>query len=722
MYKRKTSGYADIIKLVIVTGFFTMFLTNTSFALVNIGALLETAVEKHEMDGTLKKLPGKAGVGSLFKRSLQYVKGRDVQVVDTSANQVLSYIQQKPLCNTINKNDIINILYYTANYGNFGVDNIGNYARDISFRRLIDQTIVQDANSKVPTVSERNTSCIKLSQCREGKTWSIAGLSQQTQIRCENTVRDLYTSEMLTNRSVSLLTEGTFGENIFQNGSLQDSDYDLMIDIYNIGRLMFQWYTAPVELVYYQFPTAGQGGGGWGSLDPSQPGSYIPPSAVVAQVPVTSPWWAQSSYTPGMFTVWWVSVPELPINTSQDSWSWPWSNPLTPDPVDEAFIENTNTSPLSPIPVATSPDVVIWSNMCIVLTDDPIAAADVTIDTVSFEEYTETLEDYYQTLQENIIIDNLLADSEISIKPSLANDPTETDPVVVNNYQAEKEALEQEVVEMISSVFDVTKDPEDATIKSCVADCQWLPPVDWAVCTAKCLCGETGSPAQSINGFEIIQPDAFKIRFCQVPASSTPIKKWRTIYSIEEIFQEMRTIFVSLRDSGELFKHVRTKEFLDSSIKKNKFGSMFAFNIKFSIKGTQDNTPANQYKEELSLANEKLESTLLNQSKSMSPLPERNKYVMIANPAAIIASQATDGSVADYQRRIEEIQKDLNDSLLTMDKNLTKLTMLQKSLIVNDAVHEFFIANFNFWDSVIQSFAEFNGIAESMKTKAQKAK
>gem|GEM_PF-2090542 len=60
------------------------------------------------------------------------------------------------------------------------------------------------------------------------------------QIRCENTVRELYTFNMLTNRSVSVLTEGTFGENIFQNGSLKDSDYDLMIDIYNIGRLMFQ--------------------------------------------------------------------------------------------------------------------------------------------------------------------------------------------------------------------------------------------------------------------------------------------------------------------------------------------------------------------------------------------------------------------------------------------------------------------------------------------------
>jgi hypothetical protein len=63
---------------------------------------------------------------------------------------------------------------------------------------------------------------------------------------------------MFTHRSYSLLTDNTFGENLFQNGSLADSDYDLMVDIYNIGRIMFQGYQAPVELVYYQFPTPAQ--------------------------------------------------------------------------------------------------------------------------------------------------------------------------------------------------------------------------------------------------------------------------------------------------------------------------------------------------------------------------------------------------------------------------------------------------------------------------------
>jgi hypothetical protein len=33
-----------------------------------------------------------------------------------------------------------------------------------------------------------------------------------------------------------------------------------MVDIYNIGRLMFEGYKAPIELVYYQFPTPAQAG------------------------------------------------------------------------------------------------------------------------------------------------------------------------------------------------------------------------------------------------------------------------------------------------------------------------------------------------------------------------------------------------------------------------------------------------------------------------------
>jgi hypothetical protein len=45
-----------------------------------------------------------------------------------------------------------------------------------------------------------------------------------------------------------------------------------------------------------------------------------------------------------------------------------------------------------------------------------------------------------------------------------------------------------------------------------------------------------------------------------------------------------------------------------------------------------------------------------------------------------------------------------------------------KTEIINDAVLWFLISNFEFRESVTQSFADFNGIAENLKVKIQKAK
>lgn len=132
------------------------------------------------------------------------------------------------------------------------------------------------------------------------------------------------------------------------------------------------------------------------------------------------------------------------------------------------------------------------------------------------------LQDYYDLLDEQEIIGALTSDNEDDIQtPSF----DASDPESVQIYQDEIQSLEQEIVDVVSTKFDVTKDPDDPTIASCLSDCNGLPPVDYAVCKAKCLCGEVGTPAISSNGFEIIKKDAFKIKFCQVPASPTSITR-----------------------------------------------------------------------------------------------------------------------------------------------------------------------------------------------------
>ncbi len=710
------SIYTITIKSIIVMMLW-FFSISYSTALVSIGALLETAVEKNTMDGTLKKMPWQAGVSSLFKQSLQIVKGRDMQVIDTSVKAVLWNIHKNySACEQgwyLTENDIINILYYTAWYGSLGETNIqwnnGGYIRDRSFRRMIDQLIDDNTQFKVPTVAEKNASCIKLVQCQTNNTWWVQ-LTIDVQVSCENTVRQLYVDKMLTNRSLSLLTEGTFWENIFQNGSLEDSDYDLMVDIYNIWRIMFQWYTAPVELVYYQFPTPAQA---WWSAQVQQFGTPLGRAgASVWPSAWPQPW----NNTPGWFTnVGGILVPDTQtwwrpsIDNSTDIWS--------PDDLDASFINQTNTSLLWWSPTATSPQVNIGSNMCVFPTDPILAAADVIPETISYDEYQELLDEYYTTLQEQQIINNLIADEIAVNAPSY--DPT--DPNSINTYEEEIRILENEIAEKIDQIFDVTTPPDDPVINSCISDCDGLGAVDYAVCTAKCLCGEVWSAPIQVNNFQLIEANAFKIRFCQVPASSVPVTRWRSIYSIEEIFDEMRNIFVALRDSGELFKHVRTKEFLDSSIKRNNFGDMFAFNIFATIKGTQDNTPATQYKEELDIVNQKLEAALLNQASSMAPLNERNKYLLIANPTLTKAWLENDGTIDDFLRRVEQAEQMIEQAKPPL-KKIDSLLLQQKTSIVNNAVIGFFASNFQFRDSVTNSFAEFNGIAENLKNKIQKAK
>jgi hypothetical protein len=96
----------------------------------------------------------------------------------------------------------------------------------------------------------------------------------------------------------------------------------------------------------------------------------------------------------------------------------------------------------------------------------------------------------------------------------------------------------------------------------------------------ECTCGEISSPA-----FSSVDAGAFKLRYCMIPAEAVEVNKEnKTIFSIEEIFTSLQSLLAGLRDSGELVKNVETKEMLESSMTKNDFGKMFAFNVNITFK------------------------------------------------------------------------------------------------------------------------------------------
>lgn len=109
------------------------------------------------------------------------------------------------------------------------------------------------------------------------------------------------------------------------------------------------------------------------------------------------------------------------------------------------FIDQTNTSTLPSIPIATTQTPIISTDMCVVSWEDPIAVADIPQETISFDEYMMLLEDYFDLLNESQSIQQLISD-EIALVPA-PYDPN--DPDSINIYQDEIADIEQRLMESI---------------------------------------------------------------------------------------------------------------------------------------------------------------------------------------------------------------------------------------------------------------------------------
>jgi len=58
----------------------------------------------------------------------------------------------------------------------------------------------------------------------------------------------------------------------------------------------------------------------------------------------------------------------------------------------------------------------------------------------------------------------------------------------------------------------------------------------------------------------------------------------KSVYNITAIFIEIYNVLQNLRNSGQMMENVKTKEFLDSSLKENDFGQQLSFSINSATK------------------------------------------------------------------------------------------------------------------------------------------
>ena len=69
---------------------------------------------------------------------------------------------------------------------------------------------------------------------------------------------------------MSTLNKSNYGSDFFRNGTLDDSDFDLLYDINQVGKILFDAFKDTPEILFYTLPTlkkaSAQNGGDLSSL------------------------------------------------------------------------------------------------------------------------------------------------------------------------------------------------------------------------------------------------------------------------------------------------------------------------------------------------------------------------------------------------------------------------------------------------------------------------
>ena len=254
-------------------------------------------------------------------------------------------------------------------------------------------------------------------------------------------------------------------------------------------------------------------------------------------------------------------------------------------------------------------------------------------------------------------------------------------------------------VKMLSSIDDQIS---QQAIQWCIDKCDWLPIDDKAICIIKCTCTEFSSPAYN----DILKAWTFKIKFCMIPAKNNWFSKnGKTVYSIEEIYNEISAILISLRDSGELLVSRKTSEFLESSTTKNKFGKIFSFSISSSFKSlfSNSNSSIDKRGEEVFLKN--LYKSIFGYWETLDS-DNKNKYVIIWDPLYEISQNEVIKSSAFGQNKwLTEL---VDPSILLQEERLIKL---------NSLVFDFLKTHTAFWQDVIVMMNDINQTAQALSKK-----
>lgn len=432
------------------------------------------------------------------------------------------------------------------------------YLNDPEFKQYRDLQDLKNLKGKkdekpepIDRVPIRANGCLKLGKCIEPNHLNAISIT-----RCNQIVMDAFNPAKREAEDRQRLQLTNFAANKYQNGDKKDSDYDLLSDINQIGKIFFngsQGFKDAPQTIFYQSPDL--------STSPeSNANAPTPPRPNIANnnqqnsTPQTPSTQNQAS-----------NSKNLPLNSSENFNPQNLSKANTtnePSTTEDSEI-NSQLASSTPNLAKNQQDETLFANQCLppgassIQKTEKKPELDAVISSVFDQQFnspaTTQAQQQYQQAQTALNQINKLV-----LAPTRQNAPWSNPDSLTPQGQKELKK----------------------TLESCTKKCEakdkkgdyQLAYDERQICKLQCLCGERNSPALEKNAdFPILEENALRIRFCTVPAKSITVNtNAKTIYSIAEIVTELLDPISELNNGGKLSTRHKKKEFLDSEFSPKK--------------------------------------------------------------------------------------------------------------------------------------------------------
>lgn len=630
---------------------------------------------------------GKTQVGNLYNQALKIVKQNETASTDSAINGVVAYYT-KQSCN-VTAQDVLHILYVS----------------DESFSLFFDQQVLSSLSSpwSLPTPASINASYFKFFACAHIKTPSATDF-----VTVQNNLMSLYYQSVNGVFYSSTLAQENIGEDLFRNGNANDSNFDLLTDINDLGNMMFITFKKAPEVVFYRLPWFSSAWGtNWGTNN-------------------STPWWGSLWGTNGAIHTW--TNPKTPTS---DAWVRGIGTPPSPVPLwTKSSAQATLTSPstvssdadVQQFLTTTNPSTFVQPNTSFLVGNACADTAKLPPSQAAVQETTQdpatdiswVIDFINNANSDETVQDALLSAFNTDYAKEQVTNPTQAGEALANTYaeslfgagtigdgSCESSCLSLTGTDQIKCQLGCAK--------SCIQNCNGLPITDKLLCVTDCSCKMISGPKwDERNKVE----DMFSIKFCKEPvkAWSAPVKQ--NLNNLEGILTAFANVLQWLKSSGQTIKMKKTKEFLDLGITLD-MSTLLDFKIFFAFKPIFPQKADAAQKRKAVLDNQSLSKA----TKWVSPTPSSenyNKYIVIADVAknsALLQSVADTNSEKTFQVMQQAIAASL--------PNPIPLYQQQKNAFLAEDIIAFLQSNMAFRDQFLTVSMDMLQDASNLKKKIE---